>query len=111
MARSDQSVARTDSVRLKLSPDMVARLGRLAEAYGMPLSTLGALALGEWVVSKEANVRLAREAVLGIGAQIGGELQRVLSGFADSPEFERLSNQAASSMSVHSEGSNGVSTT
>lgn len=111
MARSDQAVARTDSVRLKLSPDMVARLSRLAEAYGMPLSTLGALALGEWVVSKESNGRLARDAVMAIGAQLGGEIQRALSGFAESPEFERLANQAASSVAGHSGGSNGLPTT
>lgn len=90
MGRSEQAVARTDSVRLKLAPDMVARLERLAEAYGMPLSTLGAFALAEWVVGKENNVRLTREAVMGVGAVIGGEAQKALAELAASPQLEQF---------------------
>jgi len=101
MGRSDQAVARTDSVRLKLSPDMVSRLERLAEAYGMPLSTLGAFALAEWVVGKENNVRLARDAVMGISAVIGGDAQRAIAELSASPEFDQLVAQAGSQIAGH----------
>lgn len=101
MGRSEQAVARTDSVRLKLSPDMVARLERLAEAYGMPLSTLGAFALAEWVVGKENNVRLTREAVMGVGALLGGQAQQALAEMALSPQLEQFVALAGSQLAEH----------
>jgi hypothetical protein len=111
MGRSDQAVARTDSVRLKLSPDMVARLERLAEAYGMPLSTLGAFALAEWVVGKESSVRLAREAVMGIGAALGGDAQKALAEFATSPQLEAITAQASSVLAGQIGSGNGAPST
>jgi len=59
-----QTVARTDSIRLKLAPDMHARLEKYAQSYGMPLSTLGAFALADWVNKQDLNASMTRMAVL-----------------------------------------------
>ena len=59
-----QTVARTDSVRLKLSPDMLSRLEKYAQNYGMPLSTLGAFALAEWVNRQDQTASMVRMGVL-----------------------------------------------
>lgn len=95
----NDSIRRTDSIRIKLAPVMVERVERLAESYGMPMATVCAFAVAEWVASKETNLRLARDAVMGIGNQVGGEMQRALADFVDSPQFEPMALQAAAAMS------------
>ena len=52
MGQTEQVTARTNSLRLKLSPGMTGRLERLAETYGMPVSTLGAL---QWLTGWHAR--------------------------------------------------------
>lgn len=99
MTMHDSTVRRSDSIRVKLAPVMVERVERLAESYGMPVATLCAFAVAEWVAGKENNLRLARDAVLGIGSQVGGEMQKVLGHYAQSPEFERMALQASTAMS------------
>lgn len=96
---SEQTIKRTDSIRVKLAPSMVERVERLAEAYCMPTATICAFAVAEWVAGKENNLRLARDAVMGIGAQVGGEMQKALGDFAHSPQFDQLALQASSAMS------------
>lgn len=69
MGQSQTSIARTDSIRLKLAPDMVARLERLSVAHGMPLSTVAAFGLSDWICKQEQNASLARMAALEIARQ------------------------------------------
>lgn len=64
MGRTDQTIARTDSVRIKLAPEMVERLERLASSYGMPVSTMGAFALADWINKQEQQRRLTEHAVV-----------------------------------------------
>lgn len=64
MGQTEQVTARTNSLRLKLSPGMTDRLERLAETYGMPVSTLGAFAVADWVARQEMNASMTRMAVL-----------------------------------------------
>jgi predicted transcriptional regulator len=64
MGRTDSTVARTDSVRIKLSPDMVERLEKLALAYGMPVSTMGAFAVADFINRQENNQELTQKAVM-----------------------------------------------
>lgn len=90
---------RTDSIRVRLSSEMIERVQRMADSYGMPPATLCAFAVAEWVAGKENNLRLARDAVLGIGSQVGAEMQKVLGHYAESPEFERMALQASAAMS------------
>lgn len=96
---SEQTIKRTDSIRVKLAPAMVERVERLAEAYCMPTATICAFAVAEWVAGKENNLRLARDAVMGIGAQVGGEMQKALGEFAQTPEFDQMALQASAALS------------
>lgn len=72
MGQGQSSIARTDSIRLKLSPDMVARLEKLSVAHGMPLSTVAAFGLSDWICKQEQNASLARMAAMEIARQSVG---------------------------------------
>lgn len=91
MGHSQQTVVRTDSVRLKLSADMVARLDRIALAHGMPASTVAAYGLASWINQQEANAQLAHQAAMEIArslnehiGEIGPVLERALPGIVAS---------------------------
>lgn len=60
MARSDQTTKRTDSVRVRLSPEMMKRLERIANELGMPVSTMAALAVGHYVTEQERTFLVER---------------------------------------------------
>lgn len=72
MGQGQTSIARTDSIRLKLSPDMVARLEKLSIAHGMPLSTVAAFGLSDWICKQEQQASLARMAAMEIARQSVG---------------------------------------
>lgn len=55
---------RTDSIRVRLSPDMMERFDVLAKAYGMPPATLAAFAIAGFVQAQENNAKMTRMAVL-----------------------------------------------
>lgn len=61
---------RTDSFRVRLSPEMMARFTVIAEFYGMPPATMAAFAVGEFVQRKETERRMVSEATQGIGGQL-----------------------------------------
>lgn len=98
MTMHESTVRRSDSIRVKLAPSMVERVERLAESYGMPTATLCAFAVAEWVAGKENNLRLALDAVLGISAQVGGEMQKALDEYTHSPHFEQIALAASSAL-------------
>jgi hypothetical protein len=75
MGQVTASVARTDSIRLKLSPDMVARLEKLSVAHGMPISTVAAFGLSDWICTQERNASLARMAAMEIARQSAGMME------------------------------------
>lgn len=54
---------RTDSIRVRLSEDMMSRFEALAARYGMPPATLGAFAIAKFVTSEENSLNLSREAL------------------------------------------------
>lgn len=57
-------IRRTDSVKIKLAPHILARLEHHAVAFGMPPSTLCAFAVGDWLQRQDNNASLARMAIL-----------------------------------------------
>lgn len=59
-----QTVLRTDSVRVKLSSDMLRRVEQLAVDYCMPVATLCAFAVAEWVRGQDRQASLSRMAAL-----------------------------------------------
>lgn len=70
-----QTVLRTDSVRVKLAPEMLARVEKLADDFGMPTATLCAFAVASWVRTTEQQAQLARMAVLDASRRVGDNLQ------------------------------------
>lgn len=60
----DASKARTESMRLKLAPDMLSRLESFSADFGMPTSTLAAFAVADWVNRQEMNRRMTKLAVV-----------------------------------------------
>lgn len=56
MGRGDQANKRTDSVRVRLSPDMMKRLEMVSAELGMPASTVAALAVGSYVNDHERTI-------------------------------------------------------
>jgi len=68
MSRSDQVTKRTDSVRVRLSPDMMKRLESISAQLGMPPSTVAALAVGSYVIEQERTILVER--ILGPGGDL-----------------------------------------
>lgn len=60
----DASKARTESMRLKLAPDLLKRLESFSADFGMPTSTLAAFAVADWVNRQEMNRKMTKLAVL-----------------------------------------------
>lgn len=78
MATSEEN-RRTDSIRVRLSPEMMDRFERVAQRYGMPPATLCAFAVARFVQQEENNASLARMAVMDVARQQGAEMQNLMT--------------------------------
>ena len=70
---------RTDSIRVRLSPDMMERFENLASRYGMPPATLCAFAVARFVQTEETNAQLTRMAVLDASRKSADNVNAVFS--------------------------------
>jgi len=52
--------ARTESVRVKLAPQMTVKLEEMAVEYGMPTSTLAAFAISQWIIDQDRRLKLMK---------------------------------------------------
>jgi hypothetical protein len=68
------AIKRSDTLRVKVSPDMAERITRLSVILSLPPSTLAALAVGTWVANQERALGAAERMVDAIGQQFGGEM-------------------------------------
>lgn len=68
---NDTTTRRTDSVRVKLAPEMLVRLESQAKAFGMPVATVCAFAVADWIQRKENEKAMTRMAVLEATRQSG----------------------------------------
>lgn len=55
---------RTGNIRIKVTPEMLERVERQANAFCMPVATICAFAVGDWVQRQENQLKLTRMAVL-----------------------------------------------
>ena len=55
---------RTGNIRIKVSPEMLDRIEFQARALCMPVATVCAFAVGDWVQRQENNLKLTRMAVM-----------------------------------------------
>lgn len=56
--------ARTESVRVKLAPQMTVKLEEMAIEYGMPTSTLAAFAISQWIIEQDRKLKFTKMAVM-----------------------------------------------
>ena len=68
-----QENKRTDSIRVRLAPEMLERFEDIAKRYGMPPATLGAFAIAKFVQHEENSVSAARTAVMEMTRRFGDE--------------------------------------
>lgn len=65
----DRNVIRTGSIRIKVAPEMLERIEVQAKAFCMPVATVCAFAVADWVTRQENNLKLSRMAVLNASRQ------------------------------------------
>lgn len=85
MARDDEN-RRTDSIRVRLSSEMMDRFEKLAQRYGMPPATLCAFAVARFVQQEENNLQLSRMAVMDVARKQGEEI----AGLFNDESLERI---------------------
>jgi hypothetical protein len=86
---------RTGDCRIKLAPDMYERLETLAKAHGFPLATMAAVAVAEWVITKEQTAKNQRMMLMDIGRQMAGDVGKMFEAMADSPEVQIAAEEVA----------------
>ena len=74
MATAEEN-RRTDSIRVRLSPEMLARFEALAKRYGMPPATLCAFAVAQFVQAEENKVSMTRMAVMDASRRAGEQFE------------------------------------
>lgn len=76
-------IRRTGDLRVKLSPEMLARLEVMATSYGMPGATFAAFAIADYINRQDNQAKLARmgtlETIRQLGIQDDGKLDQMLS--------------------------------
>lgn len=100
-----ETTRRTGDCRIKLAPDMLARLEELAKSYGFPVATMAAVAVAEWVNGKEQQAKNQRMMLLDVGRQVGGQLGELFQAMADSPDALAQADTVASSLAEQIRGS------
>ena len=65
----DERNIRTGNIRIKVSPAMLDKIQAQADAYCMPVATICAFAVADWVTRQENNLKLSRMAVLNASRQ------------------------------------------
>lgn len=63
MATTEKST-RTDSMRVRIAPEMMERFDKIASRYGFPPSTLAAFAISKFVQSEENTLQFSRMAIM-----------------------------------------------
>lgn len=76
-------IKRRGDIRMKVAQDIEERLDRISKIYGMPPSTLAAMAVGQWVAQQERMLMMTEHLANSVGEQLGGafatELREQLS--------------------------------
>lgn len=64
------STNRTESMRVRLAPDLMARYEHQAARVGMTPATLAAFIIGSWVKSQEDQLRMQSVAVMDVARKM-----------------------------------------
>lgn len=66
-----ERIKRRGDIRMKVAEDIEARLDRISQVYGMPPSTLAALAVGQWVAQQERMLMMTEAMANAVGEKMG----------------------------------------
>lgn len=84
---ADTNVDRTVRLNVRLNEDMYSKLSRVAEYMGVPASTLGAIAVAEYVNQRIAQI----ESLKAMNEKGEAKMNEMLQGMATNPEhFQAL---------------------
>lgn len=76
--RTDMSIApRKEVLRLRVVPGTTDRLDKIAALFGLPSSTLAALAVGEWITNKESALGMSQKIADSVSATVGSEFGKM----------------------------------
>ena len=79
-------IKRRGDIRMKVAEDIEERLDKISRIYGMPPSTLAALAVGQWVAQQERTLMMTEAMANAVGERMGdavaNELRQQISLFA-----------------------------
>lgn len=92
---TNENIRRTDSIRVKLSPEMLSRVEALSADYGMPPATFAAFALADFVRRNDFNQKITRQAAALMVKQLGPDMEALMA----SPEGSQFLDQVVSSAS------------
>lgn len=77
--RPDMSIpGRKEVLRLRVVPGTTDRLDKLAALFGLPSSTLAALAVGEWITNKENTLGMTQKVTDSLTSMLGEEFGKQL---------------------------------
>jgi hypothetical protein len=71
MTTTKVRIKRRGDIRMKVAEDIEDRLDRISKVYGMPPSTLAALAVGQWVAQQERMLMMTEAMANSIGEKMG----------------------------------------
>lgn len=71
MTMESKRIKRRGSLRMNVAEDIEDRLERISKVYGMPPSTLAALAVGQWVAQQERSLLMTEAMANAVGEKIG----------------------------------------
>ena len=64
-------IKRRGDIRMKVAEDIEDRLDRISKIYGMPPSTLAAMAVGQWVAQQERMLMMTESMANAVGQKMG----------------------------------------
>lgn len=66
-----ERIKRRGDIRMKVAEDIEERLDRISKIYGMPPSTLAAMAIGQWVAQQERTLLMTEAMANALGERMG----------------------------------------
>ena len=66
-----ERIKRSGDIRMKVAEDIEERLDRISKIYGMPPSTLAAMAIGQWVAQQERTLLMTEAMANALGERMG----------------------------------------
>lgn len=89
MTTTKVRIKRGGTLRMNVAEDIEARLERISKVYGMPPSTLAALAVGQWVAQQERALMMTESMANAVGEQMGAAVADEMRRHMQSGLFEK----------------------